>query len=247
VAVFRWWRRHVGPGHETVLRHVTPGLHTLGVGDPSDRIVTRTVRAIPRRTVVVDMDNAESGSKPADYRLAALGRNQPGYEEYRRYADGAVVVKIPAGDFLMGNANTERTPLEHVVFLSEFLIDKLPVTWGQFKKFAGATGLPLPPHEPYWGIHDDHPASFITWEEAKTYCEWAGGRLPTEAEREKAARGTDKRKYPWGDAEPDVTRGVFRHQWGREATEPVGSHPAGASPYGLLDMGGNVWEYCSDW
>ncbi len=76
------------------------------------------------------------------------------------------------------------------------MMDKLPVTWRQFKKFAEATGILLPPHEPYWGIHDDHPAVFVTWEEAKTYCEWAGGRLPAEAEREKGARGTDERKYP---------------------------------------------------
>jgi formylglycine-generating enzyme required for sulfatase activity len=237
----------LGPGRETLLRHVPPGTHTLSVTHAGGRTPSKPVRAIPRRTVVVDLDQAASDATPPPYRLTGLGRNPAGYEEYRRAADGAVVVKIPAGEFLMGNPNTERTPLEHVVYLSEFLMDKLPVTWARFKQFAASTGLPLPPHEPYWGIHEDHPAVFVTWEEAKTYCEWAGGRLPTEAEREKAARGTDKRKFPWGDAEPDQTRGVFRHDWGREATEPVGTHPAGASPYGLLDMGGNVWEYCADW
>lgn len=102
------------------------------------------------------------------------------------------------------------------------------------------------PH-PYWGIHVDHPVVFVTWEEGKAYCEWTGGRLPTEAEREKAARGTDGRKYPWGNEEPDPKCGVFRRNWGDIATDPVGAHSSGASPYGLLDMGGNVREWVADW
>ena len=181
------------------------------------------------------------------YRLVFLGKNAQGYEEYRREMDGAVVVRIPAGEFLMGNRETERQPLEHQVYVSEFLMDKTAVTWGQFKRFAGATGTSLPPNPPYWGIHDDHPAVFVTWEEAKAYCEWTGGRLPTEAEREKAARGTDGRKYPRGNEEPDPQRAVYRRNWGNIATDPVGAHPSGASPYGLLDMGGNVWEWVADW
>jgi formylglycine-generating enzyme required for sulfatase activity len=121
------------------------------------------------------------------------------------------------------------------------------VTWGQFKKFLNHTGLPFPPHDPYWGIHDDQPAVYVTWEEARNYCQWAGGRLPTEAEREKAARGTDGRKFPWGNEEPNPELGVFRKSWGYEGPAPVGQHPEGASPYGLLDVGGNVWEWCADW
>jgi formylglycine-generating enzyme required for sulfatase activity len=113
--------------------------------------------------------------------------------------------------------------------------------------FAEATGVPLPEHEPYWGIHNDHPIVYVTWEEAKSYCEWAGARLPTEAEREKAARGSDGRMYPWGDEAPDEQRAVFRHSWGYEATGAVGTRPDGASPYGVHDMGGNVWEWCADW
>ena len=179
--------------------------------------------------------------------LRPLGENDWGYEEYRRRADGAVVVRIPAGEFLMGNAETERTPLEHDVWVSGFLMDRTGVTWDQFKQFAAATGAPLPPHPPYWGMIDDHPAVYVTWAESHNYCQWAWGRLPTEAEREKAARGTDGRKYPWGDSEPDPAVAVFRRSWGYDSTAPVGSHPAGASPYGLMDMGGNVWEWCADW
>jgi formylglycine-generating enzyme required for sulfatase activity len=155
-------------------------------------------------------------------------------------------VKIPAGDFVMGNPKTERQPLEHQVYVSEFLMDKMTVTWRQYKKFAGASGSPLPP-EPFWGTHDDHPVVFVSWEDGRGYCEWVGGRLATEAEREKAARGTDKRMYPWGNEPPDAERAVHRRSWGFAATDPVGAHPSGASPYGILDIAGNVWEWCMDW
>ena len=231
-------------GGETTLRNVRAGLRELRTRDSSGRETGKLVRVEADRTVLVDL-----GADPPEfpYRRTFLGKNAQGYEEYRREADGAVVVKIPAGEFLMGNEETERTPLEHRVYVSDFLMDKTGVTWGQYKKFTEATRISLPRHQPYWGIHDDHPVVFVTWEEAKEYCEWAGGRLPTEAEREKAARGTDDRKYPWGDEEPDPERGVFRRSWGHEATGAVGTHPAGASPYGLHDMGGNVWEWCSDW
>jgi formylglycine-generating enzyme required for sulfatase activity len=232
---------------ETTLRNVPVGTVVVGARDAAGREVRKVVDVMANRTVVVDLSVPDPAGSGVPYRLASLGSNAQGYEEYRREADGAVVVQIPAGEFLMGNEETERTPLEHRVYVSDFLMDKTGVTWGQFKGFADATGTPLPPHEPYWGIHDDHPMIYVTWEEARAYCEWAGGRLPTEAEREKAARGTDDRKYPWGNEEPDPERAAFRRTWGHEATQAVGTYPAGASPYGLLDMAGNVWEWCSDW
>jgi formylglycine-generating enzyme required for sulfatase activity len=233
-------------GSETTLRYIEAGLRELRMRDSSGREIGKVVRVEADRTSLVDLDFTDSPEQ-LPYRRTFLGPNEQGYEEYRREADGAVVVKIPAGEFLMGNKETERTPLEHKVYVSEFLMDKSGVTWGQYKKFTEATRIPLPRHQPYWGIHDDHPVVYVTWDDAKAYCEWAGGRLPTEAEREKAARGTDDRKYPWGDEEPDPERAVFRRSWGHEATGAVGTRPAGASPYGLHDMGGNVWEWCSDW
>ena len=234
----------VEAGAEVVLRNLPAGVHLLEVRDAEDRRVRQSVRVLPRRTVLADLRHRESPDRPA---LEPLGANARGFEEFRRRTDRAVVVRIPAGEFLMGNAETERQPLEHTVWASDFLLDKTGVTWGQFKQFAAATGAPLPAHPPYWGIIDDHPAVYVSWAEAQNYCRWAWGRLPTEAEREKGARGTDGRKYPWGDIEPEPELAVFRRSWGFESTAPVGSHPAGASPYGLMDMGGNVWEWCADW
>jgi formylglycine-generating enzyme required for sulfatase activity len=235
-------------GKETELDNVLVGDREVSVHDASGRAAYRVVRVERHRTAMVSINLPDPVRDAASYRIVPLGKNAEGYAEFERRRDGAVVVRIPAGEFLMGNRLTEGQPLEHMVELTEgYLMDKNPVTWSQFKKFAGATGTSLPPDPPYWGIHDDHPASFVTWEEAKAYCEWAGGRLPTEAEREKAARGTDGRKFPWGNQEPDPRRAVFRRNWGEAATDPVGTHPSGASPYGLLDMGGHMWEWVADW
>ena len=237
----------ISGGGEATLRNVPVGLREVAVRDSSGHAVGKVVRVAANRTVLVDLGLPHPAREAVHFRLYSLGENAEGYEEYRREADGAVVVTIPAGEFLMGNTETEASPLEHRVTVSEFRMDKTGVTWGQYRTFAEATGIPLPPHEPYWGIHDDHPAVYVTWEESAAYCQWAGGRLPTEAEREKAARGTDDRKYPWGNEEPDNERAVFRRTWGYDGTAAVGTHPAGASPYGLQDMGGNVWEWCADW
>ena len=237
----------VSAGKETVLTNVLVGDREVSVRDSSGREIRRVVRVEENRMVLVALNLPGPARNASPYRLVFLSKNVQGYEEYRREKDGALVIRIPAGEFLMGNRETERHPLEHRVYVSEFLMDKTAVTWAQYKKFAQATGTPLPPHLPYWGVHDDHPAVFVTWEEAKAYCKWVGGRLPTEAEREKAARGTDDRMYPWGNEEPTPERAVHRRSWGYVATDPVGAHPSGASPYGLLDMAGNVWEWCADW
>jgi formylglycine-generating enzyme required for sulfatase activity len=228
-----------------LLANVPVGLREVSIRGVSRSVVSRTVSVVKGRTVLVMPGAAGSGSPPQPS-FTPTGKQAAGFQEYRRVRDGAFLVQIPEGEFLMGNLQTEGAPLPHTVHVSSFLMDKLPVTVGRFKRFAAATGRPLPP-DPYWGVHDEFPVAFIRWDEAKAYCEWAGGRLPTEAEREKATRGTDGRLWPWGSEPPTPERGVFRRNWGQEGNDAVGIRPAGASPYGLLDTGGNMWEFCEDW
>ena len=176
-----------------------------------------------------------------------LGRNSQGQEEYWRDKDRAIVVKIPAGAFLMGSADNRGEAHErplHRVELSSFFVDKTEVTWRQFRKFAHETRVKLPP-APLWGRPDNYPVSFVLWEEAAEYCQWVGGRLPTEAEWEKAARGNDARKYPWGNAwDPERCNTI---QGGPHRPMPVGYFRDCLSPYGVLDMSGSMGEWCADW
>ncbi len=236
----------IEPGGPTLLSVVRAGEREVGVRDNSGREIRRWVRVQEGRTVLVELSEA-AATGVADYPLSHAGSNAQGYEEYRRSRDGATVVRIPGGEFLMGNKETERQPLEHRVSVGTFLIDKTEVTWAQYKAFAAATARSLPPDPPWWGIHDDHPATFVTWEEGRAYCSWAGARLPTEAEWERACRGDDARMFPWGNEEPTPERAVFRRSWGFAATDAAGAYPAGASPFGVLDMGGSLWEYVADW
>lgn len=230
---------------ELALDNVPVGAHFVSLEGDQQADSVQYVRVRAARRSPVDFRDAAPGQR--NFTLKPLGLNAQGFHEYERAADGATVVEIPAAEFLMGNVQTERSPLEHQVYVSGFLMDRTGVTWGRYKRFAAQTGTPLPPHTPYWGIEDDFPVVYVTWEESKTYCEWVGGRLPTEAERELAARGLDGRMFPWGDEQPTAELGVFQQSWGYSGPAAVATHPAGVSPFGLHDMGGNVWEWCSDW
>lgn len=165
--------------------------------------------------------------------------------------DGSVLVEVPAGSFSMGSNDYADEKPVHTVHLDKYYIGKYEVTVGQFKKFCNATGKTMP-EQPSWNNRDDHPVVNVTWNDAKAYCDWAGLRLPTEAEWEKAARGPSTgsgqaRKYPWGNKWNSSKCNSSENGDSYTNTSPVGSFPSGVSPYGAYDMAGNVWEWCNDW
>jgi formylglycine-generating enzyme required for sulfatase activity len=178
-------------------------------------------------------------------------------ETWERTADGMMMFYIPAGEFTMGSepedpcAHLDEQP-KHEVFLDHYWVDQSEVTNHQYRICVESGYCPEPPA---CGVEEftyqdpekeGYPVTCLVWEEAGLYCEWIGGRLPTEAQWEKAARGTDYLKYPWGN-EFDQTK-CNSQESTLDGPLPVGSYsPEGDSPYGLQDMAGNVWEWTRDW
>jgi formylglycine-generating enzyme required for sulfatase activity len=158
--------------------------------------------------------------------------------------DGSEMVLIRAGNFLRGSREGEGEIPLHTAYLPDFYISRNPITNEQFRLFVRWTQHKV---QGDWTEADvqgmeKHPVVNISWYDAMNYCHWAGLRLPTEPEWEKAARGEDGREYPWGNTfEPG--RGNFSSS----GTMPVGLYVSGASPYGIRDMAGNVWEWVDDW
>jgi formylglycine-generating enzyme required for sulfatase activity len=166
---------------------------------------------------------------------------------------------------------------QHQVTLSDYCIDKTEVTVAAYRRCVASGTCTAAPEPTKDGIDSlcngtradrhDHPVNCVDWNQAEAYCAWANKRLPSEAEWEHAARGGDGRTYPWGNEAPSVKRlnacgsecrvlgkrlgrewkVMYEDNDGREATAPVGSFPSGASPFGALDMAGNVWEWTADW
>jgi len=173
------------------------------------------------------------------------------------------MAQIPAGPFLMGSSDgpVDERPA-HRITLPSYRIDRYPVTNAQFALFLDAVGPSNRNGERLFDVADPdarihrangrwaaqpgferHPVVEVSWAGARDYCTWRGKRLPTEAEWEKAARGTDARKYPWGNAPPDRSRAQYGMPFNE--TAPVDRFPAGASPYGVHDLSGNAWEWVS--
>jgi formylglycine-generating enzyme required for sulfatase activity len=160
---------------------------------------------------------------------------------------GIELVRVPGGAFDMGSRDTEDAQPIHRVQVGAFWLSRYEVTHGQYARFMAATGHAAPSHWTDAGLSGDRqPVVGVTYADAAAFCAWVGGRLPTEAEWEYAARGTDGRRYPWGDAEPTPARAVF-HLDVAAGTKPVGTAKEGASPFGIFDLAGSVFEWCSDW
>ena len=165
-----------------------------------------------------------------------------------------MLVEIPAGEFIMGSdqGREEERPA-HTVFVDTFEIDLFEVTNEDFAKFVEETGYVTEAEKAADGAtwrtrgegKERHPIVEVSWNDAVAYCQWLGKRLPTEAEWEKAARGTEGLIYPWGN-EWDPAKANTKDS-GLRGTTVVGSFAEGINPYGLFDMAGNVWEWTSDW
>lgn len=197
----------------------------------------------------------EKGQAPAaapEPVAAPAGRTEPSSELATEITEqGIELVLVPAGPFMMGSENggDDEKPV-HEVHLDACYIGKHPVTNAQYGDFLEATGHDEPEGCGSEFSGPDRPVVGVSWHDAVAFCRWLSKqtgedwRLPTEAEWEKAARGTDGREYPWGDQQPSSRYCSFDEQVGH--TSDVGSYPAGVSPYGCHDMAGNVWEWCAD-
>lgn len=178
-----------------------------------------------------------------------MGRNAQGFEETENERDGSVLIYIPAATFTMGSEGHEDEKPPHEVALDGFWMARCPVTNAQYRRFVAATGHrgagSFERYASAWG--DECPVVDVSWHDAVAYARWAGLRLPAESEWEYAARGPRGLTYPWGnDWDPQRCRSSVGGDWGSaERPLPVGAYPQGGSPFGCLDMVGNVWEWCA--
>ena len=163
--------------------------------------------------------------------------------------DGMRMMFVPEGEFLMGSEDGfgDESP-QHSVYLDAYWIDQTEVSNTRYQQCVddGACDPPIDTEYYNDSNYSNHPVVYVYWRDAVDYCQWAGRRLPTEAEWEKAARSDDCRTYPWGDG-IDCSRANYGDCDEFPRTSPAGHYPAGASPYGALDMAGNVWEWLGDW
>ncbi|MBI3825965.1 MAG: SUMF1/EgtB/PvdO family nonheme iron enzyme [Candidatus Rokubacteria bacterium] len=228
-----------------IVANLAPGTYRLVGRKPGYRDWQDDVRIAPqgKTETVIDIQPVRQAALPPP----STATSPPAVKPLGR--DGAGMVRIPGGPFLMGADAADRSaePAEkpqRVVTVGTFWIDQFEVTNARYKAFRDAVGYRAPSmkRDPRF-IGPNQPVVGVTWTDAVEYCRWAGKRLPTEAEWEKAARGTDGRTYPWGNA----VAGEVPAQVIKPHPIDVGRYPAGASPYGVHDLAGNVWEWVQDW
>jgi len=234
VGFVRWINSHL-----TITDGKEQDKNIVAVGEPAK---TAVATEIPESTVAVtNIPTITLTQAPTNTLTQAptLGIRS----EQINVVDEAEMVYVPAGEFLMGSeeGDSDESPV-HTVYLDAYWIYKYEVTNEQYRSCIEA-GKCEGNLENY--PKNNYPAVYIGWTDAKRYCAWTGGQLPTEAEWEKAALGTDGRTYPWGQVSPNCILANFSGCSNQAL--PVGSFPRGASPYGALDMAGNVWEWVADW
>lgn len=239
------------------LRILTVFLTGLGFLFLPDQFTTATEsRPMKPDTLLVqgkpqDVNGASGDSRSGDRGKSVTNRSSVSFPELHG-KDGAPMMLVPAGEFVMGSerGDEDEAPV-HRVYLNAFYIDKFEVTNARFAKYVEAIQS-----EPPWGfsdketpvVHADRPVRWVSWMDAMGYCLWVGKRLPTEAEWEKAARGTDERVYPWGNDPPTPVHAVYGlKEGGAETVSVIGNHHMGQSPYGVQDMAGNLYEWVMDW
>lgn len=247
--------------------------HLETVPGRADKTLEVNKQPQPLKEKIQEPDDRPEDAKAVQSKCKEVYRNKNGFWE-ADYGDGIIMVYIPPGEFTMGSNDYDdnEKPL-HTVFLDGYWMGKTGVTVEQFRLFVEDERYITGAEKMGWVItrvggkfekkegitwknpgfrqDDNHPVVCVSWDDARAYCKWLSHKkglsfkLSTEAQWEKASRGTDKREYPWGDQVPDKDLANFASNIGK--TTPVGSYPDGASPYGLLDMAGNVWEWCNDW
>ena len=199
------------------------------------------------------VSNLEAGLPHSKENRLAIFRNP---KQNCKNSDGKEMIYIPAGPFIMGsnNGNWDELP-ERETYLEAFYIDECSVIQSEYQRFVDETEhqppfLGLSWSRQYDWKHGKHPANrencsvvLVCWKDAQSYCRWAGKRLPTEAEWEKASRGVDGRTWPWGNEWDNGKLACV----GSGDIQPVGQFEHGKSPFGCYDMSGNVWEWVADW
>jgi formylglycine-generating enzyme required for sulfatase activity len=199
-----------------------------------DTCLTRSDPDAQARFSFLTGDSLVPDDQSADVQAEPIGGSQ-----VRHPIDGTLMVKVDGSVFLTGPSNDP-------IWLPDFYLDVHPVSNAEYARFTAATGHPVPT---YWADGEypaalvNHPVVFVTWNDAAAYAEWAGKRLPSGQQWEKAARGTRGSVYPWGD-QPTPAKCNVREN-GVGTTTAVDCYQSGVSPYGVYDMCGNVWEWCS--